>query len=289
MSTESKTKTTRDPWKPAIPGLNQASQDATGLYNQGEFGKIEPFSPASQSALRLISERGENGSPLQTQASNFASGVLTGNYSAENGGAGLFSSLGQLQQTAQGDFLGPNEHLNQYLDVGSARIADQVDRSYSRGGRYGSASHDLAVGRSIGEFQSPLLAQNYRAERQNQLNAANTILGAQGQAANYAGEAQRIQYQDYNALLGAGQLQQGQAQREQDADITNLMRFFDMQARLGGLGGQSTSTTSQSAASNLAGVGLGALSGGLGALAKGFGGQVGGFAGDAFSSGVGLR
>lgn len=119
------------PWTAQQPGLKNLFSRAEGLYKQGPIqyygGDTRAnMSPVSQQALQGITERGQNGSPLNVASGQYITDVLGGKY---------------LGQDAPG------------MDAVRNRTRAAADSTYSGLGRYGSGAHDTAVADSIGALE----------------------------------------------------------------------------------------------------------------------------------------
>jgi hypothetical protein len=231
-SKQQKSTVTNDPWSAQQPHLKNLFSRAEGLYNSGPIqyygGDTRAnMSPVTQGALQGITERGQNGSPLNQAAGGYITDTLSGKY---------------LNADAPG------------LDSVLNRARSAADSTYAGLGRYGSGAHDTAVADSVGN----LMFQNYQAERDRMGGAAalapqiagqdfidlNAVLGA---GDRYQGELQG----EIDADIDRYNFQQ-------QSPYANLQSFQDFIS--GGYGGnQQSLTPKQQGAST----GQQALGGGL--------------------------
>lgn len=231
MASGSSTQTTVQSNQPAAwaaPHLSNIATDAQKLYDSGsgftpwQGSTVVPFSDQTNAALTGIENLANKGDPLSGQAQTSLQGLMTnGGFNQTQQGA-----LGQLQGTANGDFLGPNQYLNKYLGDAAQQTANGVNMQFSLGGRYGSGAHTQALADSIGRQQTEALMNNYAQERQNQLAAQNGILGAGTQAnaqlmqaAGMAPTISAAQYAPYQQLANAGSQREDLAQKQLQSQI----------------------------------------------------------------------
>jgi len=187
----------------------QATQAATNLYQsqpslgagtQGDINQISANADAGRSALNgsvgmlgnLAS--GNFGQPALTDAANgsylasnpWANGgqpITTSsalNGFAGNGGLDTgYIDQSLLNQTANGNFLTPDSNpfiksiANQAADAAQARTNAQFGSAGRSGGLYAQL-----FGQGVANAANQVYAQNYENERQRQIAAQNTLLGA---------------------------------------------------------------------------------------------------------------
>lgn len=115
---------------------------------------------------------------------------------------GQASQLGIDQLTGlanQGQ--GVNPYLQQMLDIGSENITNRVNSLQSAMGRFGgqgAGGHIPALGKALSEFQTPLLYQGYQDQQNRQLGILDRLMGA-GQVQDT--NAQQQQAADYEKAL----------------------------------------------------------------------------------------
>ena len=175
------------------------SQPSLGAGTQGDINQISANANAGRGALNgsvgmlgnLAS--GNFGQPALTDAANgsylasnpWANGgqpITTSsalNGFAGNGGLDTgYIDQSLLNQTANGNFLTPDSNpfiksiANQAADAAQARVSSQF-----AGGRSGGL-YALNLGQGIANANNQVNYQNYQNERQNQVAAQNTLLGA---------------------------------------------------------------------------------------------------------------
>jgi hypothetical protein len=112
-----------------------------------------------------------------------------------------------LAPTASGQFLDPNS--NPFFSQAATGVADSVQGRlsalYAGSGRdpAGAGSYGGNLGKGIAEALAPMYANQYNAERQNQLAAQNSLYGAGGQTAGLLSSLDQIPLQQLLAKMGA--------------------------------------------------------------------------------------
>lgn len=228
------TNTASSPWAPTQPYLQQIFGGAQGLYNSGNY--IAPQSPYSVQGQQALAARGAAGSPVTDASNRNLTDTLNGKY--------LDPSSNQYLSQSVNDALGLAK--SQYLGLYGGNAGSQLSNSGFQEG----------LARNLGNTALPIYAQNYTNERNNQM-----------QAAAMAPNAAASDYQNINAILQAGGLQEARGQAQIDAPWQALARY--QQALSGNYGGQSTTQSPYftNPLSTLLGLGLGGAS-----LYKGLGG-----------------
>ena len=204
------------------------------------------FSPQTENALNLTEQRAMAGSPVQRSANQ------------------------QLQQTLNGDYLHGGQGFNAAYQAAANEIIPGVESRFNAGGRFGSGLARQAETKALADA----FASQYGAERQNQMRAML-----------FAPDAAQADYNDLRALVGVGQAREGQAQSGIDENIARHdFNQLDEWRRLenymamvqGGVGSQSTQTTTGPKGNKGAGILGGALGGAaLGAPAGPWGAGIG--------------
>lgn len=280
------TTSTNAPWGPAQPYLQDAMAQANNLYN-ADVG-YKPYTGSTQANMSSQTQNALN----QTQALANGQGGLLGqagyNYATgliNNGGmsADQRAALAPLQATANGDYLNQtNPYLQSMLDANAEKVRNQVNSSMSGAGRYGSGAHTTQLAKGITDATAPLLYQNYDAERQRQLSAAQGLTDIYGQASNRAlqtagmGASLTDQlYDPASRLAGVGQVYDDRAQNALNDQINvwdanqsrpweQLSRFNAIMTGAGQLGGTQTSVKPVAQQSTLQKIlGYGTLGAGL--------------------------
>jgi hypothetical protein len=94
-----------------------------------------------------------------------------------------------LSGTASGSMLENNPYIDKMVQNAENDVADQTNRMFAAGGRYGSAAHQGTLADSLAKTSNDLRFNNYNQERDRQLNAANAISGEQGNRLGLQGNA----------------------------------------------------------------------------------------------------
>lgn len=282
-----------EPWSGLKPYLIDAYAKARNIQENGvpQYYPGATYTPASwmsQAGIDRLASRGQQGSPLQTAASNFA-------LNATNGGQVspyTTKAADTLWGTASGDYLNANPYLDQMFGQAAGNLTQQfnegvmpgLNSTFGQAGRTGSGAHALAYGKAAGELGDTLgtlsaniYGNNYATERQNQLMAGSQ-LGAMGdqQFGNRLDAAKLgmgVASQDYNdiqQMLNAGQLSEGYSNQilQDDMNRFNYYQNLPQQnmsqyvAWLNGIPGANFASGTSSANNGGGGVG-GALGGGL--------------------------
>jgi hypothetical protein len=241
------------------PYLGYGLQQAQQLYQGGGpqyYGGQTYVSPSTttQTGLQALEARASLGNPLLQSAQN------------------------QVQNTVSGDFLSGNPFFQGAFQPAAQAAQTQFQQTLgdiasksSLAGRYGSGAMGNLQDRATGQFgqtlantAGQLAYQNYEAERQRQQQAL-------GMAPAMAG----ADYQDIQAMLQAGQAQEGYTGAQQQADIAkfnflqnqpqqNLQNYLSLvYGNPLGRVGQSTSSGTQDTSNLQNLLGLAAVGGGL--------------------------
>ena len=236
-----------EPWDPTKEYLGQILGQAQQNFDTGtgtaypDFPTVLGLGQTTNSAIdRLKSMAGPTA--LSRQASGAVGGLLSGDsrygevYDRAMAPSAASTYLTGMAQGGQA-----NPYLDQLLDSGSERIANQVRAAYSAKGRYGSEDFTDALSRGISDFQSPLLFNAYETDQNRRLQAAGLLddtrlaganmgLGAVGaenantmNAANMAGLLDERRYGGVDRLLSAGLLEDSNAQARRDADVQRFL------------------------------------------------------------------
>ena len=234
--TTKKENTVRDPYAPAVPGLNSAAQGITNWMND----------PASQAVYQGDRVAGMSD---QTSAGLDALYASTGGHKTES----------FLSDTLDGKYLNQgNPYTTQLLDSIRAQVMPGVNARTSAAGMAPGSSVDQAlVTRELGNATAAPLFQQYEAERQRQMQAAGQLPGvSQGIAANMIGAGQAREGYDQKALDAARQ----KFEEEKYAGLQPYAAATPLLAQIGNMGGtsqsNSTTTQSQSPLSTIAGLGM---------------------------------
>ncbi len=268
-----KQETKTEPWSGVQPYLGRGYQAAEAdiLDRPQEFFPGQTYvdySPETEQALALQTARA-GANPLLSQAQDYTSGVLAG------------------------DYLGQNPYFDQLSDSVLSNVMPQVSSQFGgASGRFGSPAMAEALGRGVSRGMAPYLFQEYGAERGRQQQAAGMAPGmAQadyfdisqlGRVGAAREDLERLALQDEMARFQFGQ-------QEPTQRLRDYMGILSGSSPL--LGGAGTMTASApgggfsaggAAGGALSGAASGALLGsavpgigtGVGALAGGLGGGL---------------
>jgi len=265
------TTTTNNPPAYLEPYLRDAAKLAqNSFYGRGGFqapeyypgSTVTPFSPETQQALQLQSERSMAGSPLVGSAQNALQSTLQG----INNPADAY-----LNQTARGDYLTGGTGFDAALQAATNKILPQVGSAFGGAGRLHSGLAQTAASGAIGDA----FANLYGQERANQLSAQNMLgqnylggLTAQNQAAALSPTLANQDYYDIGQLANVGTQKESLSQQQLQDQINRYNfyqnRPYQMLQNYSGLlqgtpaiGGSSVSTAPS------AGIGQNLLGGGL--------------------------
>lgn len=237
-----------DPWSASQPYLQDIMQSAQDWY-KSDAGKsyfpgstTVPLSADTQAALDQIRSRATAGSPVMGAANQNA------------------------LDTIQGKYLDPNSnpYLKSTFDNASGAVNSAVNGQFSSAGRYGSGAHTGVLADKNNQLANDIYGGNYQQERSRQ--TAMSALAPQLAAGDY---------NDANALLGSGNIQQQQAGNElqdqlnrfnfqQNNPLERLGGYNSLLQGFGGLGG-----TSSSNSPTYTNTGAGILGGGISGLGLG--------------------
>jgi hypothetical protein len=228
-----------DPWDAQKAHLQYAFQEANKLYNWDNpqyypGSTVVPFSPETQTALGLQTQRALNGSPISNAANT------------------------QLTDTINGNYLYGGQGFNQALDAASRKIIPQINSQYELAGRSGSGLAQTSIAQAL----SDSFANQYSNERENQLRG--TLLAPQIASQDYT---------DISKLAEVGQ-QREQLSAQQLQDQINRFNYYQnlpqqkLQQYAGLVNGNYGNTTVQTQALSRNPV-AGALGGAIGGAAVG--------------------
>lgn len=295
-TTETNQRQENEPWAPTRGIMmdmigrigNQLDDTApSGIENNAitqllRNAQTNPFAPGIDSlAHDLLGGGGPDRSGMVTDAYNAYKTDLTG--------------------TARGDYLDPNKnpYTRGMLDTVQSDVSNRVNSMFAGAGRDLSGMNTQTLARGIAEGSTPIMADIYNRERQNQLSAMDKLYGAgAGTAGILSGLDQtRLANRQAGAGLASQALQARDApfmrQLEIEAKrrgmpIQNLAQIANLMLPIAQLGGSSTSqgrqTTTQHAnpvqtAIGAAIAGLGLMTGNPMMAMGGLGGAAGGWGG----------
>lgn len=206
------------PWGEQIPYLKEVFGEAQQNYNNPmqyfPGSTVAPFSPESNIAMNLTSNRALTGSPLVAGAQGYAGDVLSGGYLNSN------PAFNYLHDTASGGMLDSNPYLNAMYDKAWSRVAPSISGQFGSAGRFGSGFHKAALGDAANNLATDIYYRNYQNERGNQMNAAGVLgsiynqeRGLQQSAMGAAPGLADYDYKDIGALASVGNARETQQQR----------------------------------------------------------------------------
>jgi hypothetical protein len=186
----------RDPWQAQQEPIKFGFEQARANYDSAspEYfpgSTVVPFSNQTNTALGRMENRAMSGSPLVSGAQN------------------------QVQNTLRGDYLNAgNPYFSQMADIVRANVQPSIDARFAASGRSGSGLANRALGQGLGDAIGGLAYQNYAAERQNQLGAAQA-----------APAMAQLDYVDPQMLQQIGGMYEGQA----GANLQDQIRRFNFE------------------------------------------------------------
>lgn len=216
----------RNPYAPAIPALNNIMGDAGDLYNQRKgqefFGgqTYANFSPETQQAFKMMSDRARGGSDL------------------------LRGAQGMVGDTAGGKYLSDGNPFGSAMaQRTTADVMPGLNATFAKAGRTGSDAHQYTLSRGLAEGMAPANMQMYENER-----------GRMMQAAGMAPQLAQADYMDAQMLRGVGAEREAQAQKGigeqmarfnfgQNRDAQALQEYLGYAGSIGGMGGASSGTS----------------------------------------------
>lgn len=192
--------TTSEPWSVAQPYIKTGLSQAGGLLSS-KTG-FNPYTGSTVAPLGALT--------------NSAIGMARNGTSTESDLRGVFNGL---NDTASGKYLnGGNPFFQQQVNQQTAGLTDDINRGFSLGGRYGSASHVGELGEQVGNFRNNAMSTNYNTERQLQQNA-------QGLQSSVLGQIQQGRQSDLANMFSAGALQDAY----QKALLADKQRIYEGQ------------------------------------------------------------
>lgn len=243
-------------------GLGQASQDA--IKNLQGSGGTNDWMNKAANGLQNV---GQVGSTTQNQIAQNAQNV--GQINGDNF-QNIYDQAGQggaandyLTSTARGDYLNGSPYLDSIISKGADDIANQTNNMFAAGGRYGSAANQGVLADSVANAANELRNQNYQAERQNQLSAANALESAQqGRLGIQSGAASglaNVQGQNVQNWLSGQNLGLNAANSASNIQNQNIQNQLGANQALGSLGQAAfgNNFNAQTGAANIENQGMG--------------------------------
>jgi hypothetical protein len=210
--------TTRSPYAPAIPGLNQAMGGALDAYNttfQGpQIAGMDENVTAGQNAIL-----GNSGQGLTTQGATNALQSLGGvmgqgglsdyqRQGADQMQSG-FNTLDNVQNNlnpyASGAYMSQgNPYLERVIQNSMSDAAQGVNAQFSAAGRYGSGAQSDALSNRLGRIATDARFNDYYQQQQNQLGANNALMNLAGQRGGLGGQLAGIGQQGIGNMMNSG-------------------------------------------------------------------------------------
>lgn len=179
-----------EPWEGQKDYLSDVYSRAQGLYNTpgpSYFQKstVTPFSPETETALSLQTNRALAGNPAMNAANT------------------------ELSKTLSGSYLSPdsNPYLKGSVDQALGDVRSMVGSQF-KGNNFGSSAHEEWLNRKGIEAVAPIYAQNYQNERTNQMRGMM-----------FAPSMAEADYNDIGRLASVGGAREGLSQQYLQDDI----------------------------------------------------------------------
>lgn len=260
-----------NPWEPTIPALE-------GLVGQLDelAGSNVGATPDQLAAFDQLKANAANGNPYSDQITSLTNEVLSGNAvqsrsgDVESANADIQRRLGSIADGNNMD-INENPYLQQVMQTMGDDIFNRIGAQFAGAGRdvTGNAAGQQAMSRGYTQAIAPVLFNQYNTERNNQMNAANTLYGAG------SGSAQLAQGLDQSALgnqLQGVELSQAALDAQnygpntilnleeqlKDLPAEDLALYTQLIGSIAGLGGQVSGKSAESGKSM--GLGLNLLS-----------------------------
>jgi hypothetical protein len=223
--------TTRSPYAPAVPALEESLRGAMDAYNttyQGPniAGLDENVTQGQDQILANAGTGMASGSATDALASlrgilgqGGLSDLQRSGADAARAGLGTLSNVeNNLNPYARGDFLRQgNPYLEGVIQNAMGDAAQGVNAQFSRAGRYGSGAQADALGSRLGKIATDARFGDFYQQQQNQLGANNSLMSLAGQRGNLGGQMAGIGQQGFNNLANSGSAIQSLASA-QDVD-----------------------------------------------------------------------
>lgn len=224
----------RSPWAPTVQPLTGIVQNAETLA--GDPSRWTPqYSGTTMAGIAGLENAAANGSGAFSALNSVVPGST----------AGFGTGLGQLSQAAQGGYLNANPYFDAALNASRDQIANRVNSQFTGAGRYGSGAHAGTLTRELGNLEAQARFQNYNTERGAQDAAARTLYGGGFQGASMGGALDQAEINPALLQLQAGNLRDQMLNASRTAPMSALEWQSRMTTPIAGLGGDSTSTGTQ--------------------------------------------
>lgn len=170
-----------------------------------------------------------NGQQAERAMGQQAYGLLTNGASGQPG-------YGTLAATANGNMIGRNPEFNGMVSRAVEAARPSIDSQFAGAGRLGSGAHANAMASTATNLAGNLAYGDYQQERSNQLGAAQGLLSsnlaARGLGAQIGQQAIGNDYQNMQAKLQAGAIQEGYSEKALEDQINRHNYEQNLQANL---------------------------------------------------------
>ena len=242
-----------DPWDEAIPQLREFLGNIEGLQSEG-FA----ISPEQQEMFSQLKTLLAQGNPEVGAIQNLASGLLNTGTRSPAIEEALKRYEGQVGDVAAGknmDVLG-NPEIQKMLQQVGGDIATRINAQFAGAGRDLSGINQKAVASGVTSAQLPILLAEY-ARQQGRTDAARQGLLTGSLSANAsADQADLLQRQLQEAGInvskeGMDALTSGPTailnllQQMKELPVSNAGQFLQLLGTVGGMGNQSSGTSTQ--------------------------------------------
>lgn len=161
-----------------------------------------------QNAFTQLQSNANAGNPYSNQIGGVANSLLSGGPDRTGMVNDAYNSYrSNLADTAGGKYLDPNSNpfFSQLASGVGSEVQNRLSNLYAGSGRdpAGAGSYGGNLGRGIAEGLAPTFANQYNAERQNQLSAINSLYGAGGQTAGLLSGLDQAKFTNQQAGIGA--------------------------------------------------------------------------------------
>ncbi len=259
------------------PYLTQALQAAQGIYNQGPpqyypGSTVVPFSQETEAALQGITERAQQGSPVNTAAQTYATGVLSNPVTSQFGAA-------------------TNPYLDATFNRAALQTQNQLASEFARSGRNIGASEPIRS-QQLNDLATGIYGGAYESERNRMAQDIAQQRGIQASVLGMAPQTSALGYSDLDRLLGVGGLREDLTGRQMEDEAARYdfaqnapgLALDQYLARIQGAPGSSSTMTSPIYRNRGAGILGGAMTGygignefGYGGWGAVLGGLLGGY------------
>jgi hypothetical protein len=167
---------TSAPWETAQPELQSILGQLNPLIQNSGLNSTE------SNAISQLSQNAAQGNPYTSQINSLVSNLFNGGGATAQAPAlqsGLSSLQRELTPYANGSMISNNPALQSQLSQIQNDVTNQVNGEFAAAGRDMSGANQQALARGIAQGEAPVIASQYNQDVANQLNAANTLYGAQ--------------------------------------------------------------------------------------------------------------